>query len=95
MENLKQFPVKSPQTASRVVDGEAVVVLPMSSEINTLNAVGTRIWELADGSHSVSDIIDRIKYEFEIDTETVKRDTVSFISELITRNMVNLNDSPA
>ncbi|MFQ5768904.1 MAG: PqqD family protein [bacterium] len=92
MENLNKYPVKSIHTASRVVDGEAVVVMPMESAINTFNEVGTRIWELADGTNTVTDIIHEIQQEFEVDAETAELDTREFLNELVEKNMITLND---
>ena len=37
------------RTASRVIDGRAVVIVLDAQTLHTLNAVGTRVWELADG----------------------------------------------
>lgn len=82
MENLHRYPKKSSSSASRVVDGEAVIVQPMQSSINTLNEVGTRIWELADGSRTLSTIIHEIQNEFDIDPEIISQDTCDFIYKL-------------
>ena len=92
MKKTNQCPVKSDCTASRVVDGEAVVVIPMESAINTFNEVGTRIWELADGTNTVTEIIHEIQQEFEIDTETAEQDTYDFLNSLAEKNMILLND---
>ncbi len=92
MEKLKLYPIKSDCTAARIVDGEAVVVLPMESEINTFNEVGTRIWELADGSASIMDIIDSILKEFEIDAKNAAQDTCEFLNELVEKKIIVLKE---
>ena len=45
------------RTASRVIDGKAVVITIDRNELHVLNAVGTRVWELSDG-RSLEDIIE-------------------------------------
>jgi hypothetical protein len=91
MKLLNLYPQKSPQTASRVVGGEAVVVQPMASTINTFNEVGTRIWELSDGTHSVREIIQEIEEEFEVTPEIAQSDTTDFLIELAEKKMLDLN----
>ena len=43
----EKIPTKSSQTASRIIDGEAVIVLLKKSKVHVLNEVGSRIWELS------------------------------------------------
>ena len=92
MEIMNKIPVKSEATASRILGEEAVVVLPRESIINTLNSVGSRIWELSDGSNNVSDIINIIQNEFDVEPEEAERDTVDFINELAAKKMLVLNE---
>ncbi len=88
MSFLDNYPNKSTQTASRVVDGEAVIVQPMEGSINTLNEVGTRVWELTDGSRTVREIAAEIQNEFDVELATAEADTTIFIEELVEKNMI-------
>ena len=88
MDILQKYPKRSSNSASRVVDGEAVVVQPLQSEINTLNEVGTRIWELADGRRSVDAIIHDIQAEFDAAPEVICKDVFDFIHELNRKKMI-------
>ncbi|MDW7681197.1 MAG: PqqD family protein, partial [bacterium] len=65
MEILNSYPIKSSDIASRILDGEAVVVLPMESTVYTFDPVGTRIWELITGNDKVSAIVKTIQNEYE------------------------------
>lgn len=69
------------RTASRTVDGKAVVIVIDQQKLHTLNAVGTRVWELADG-RPFSEIVDTIVSEFEVDRETALRDATAFVEQL-------------
>ena len=44
------IPRKSERIAARSVDGKAVLVVLDARKLHTLNAVGTRVFELCDGS---------------------------------------------
>ncbi len=84
---------QNPRTAWRVYDGEAVVLCPDSSTLNTLNAVGTLIWESADGMTPVGAIVARICQEFDVDPERAARDTTAFIATLGDRGLVTVAET--
>ena len=82
MDITKTFPQPHPQTAGRVFDGEAVLILADRSEINVLNRVGALIFELADGQHSVADMVAAITDQFNVSREEAEQDTIGFLKEL-------------
>jgi len=83
---------QSPRTAWRVYDGEAVVLCPDNSTLNTLNPVGTLIWESADGQTPVSAIVARICEGFDVDPEQAERDTMAFIAKLRERGLLTVSE---
>ncbi len=92
--NLANYPVPHPQVAVRVVDGSAVIVLADSGEVNVLNRVGTRIWELADGSRTVVQIADAVQSEFDVTPEDALRDVEEFLQTLLQAQAVELQERP-
>ncbi len=64
------------------VEGESVLLDIDSGEYFSLNSVGGRVWELADGTHSVGAIIDTICAEYDVDPEIASRDTGELIDNL-------------
>ena len=92
MKLAKKYPVLHPQVATRIIDGEAVIVLPESSQVNVLNEVGSRIWEFIDGTRSVGEITEAIVAEYEVSTEQAERDVDEFIQELVDSKMLVLDD---
>ena len=69
--------------AWRIIGDEAVLLSAEDSSVHSLDAVGTRIWELCDGEKTVKEIIDQVVAEFEVDHETAEKDVVEFIEELM------------
>ena len=67
--------------ASRNVNGEALVVLTERRQLHRLNAVGTRVWEVCDDKH-VSEIVDIIVTEFEVQADVAQRDVCVFLESL-------------
>jgi hypothetical protein len=90
----ERYVARNPQTAWRVYDGEAVILLADDSTLNTLNAVGTLIWEAADGKTPVSAIVARICEEFEVERAQAERDAAAFIEKLGRRGLVHVSEAP-
>ena len=93
--DLARYPVLHPQVATRIVDGEALIVLADSGQVNVLNPVGTRMWELMDGTRSVQQIADAICDEFDVARDEAERDLETFVQELIDAGAIELQDQPA
>jgi hypothetical protein len=70
------------RTACRIIDGKAVVITIDENQVHVLNAVGTRVWQLADG-RSLDAIIDQVVAEFEVERERAARDVCRFAAELV------------
>ena len=60
------FPKQNPRTTARTFEDETVIVDPTTNIARMLNSVGSRIWELADGNHSVEQIVQQIQTEYAV-----------------------------
>ena len=80
---------QSERTASRVIDGKAVVVVIDHQRLHTLNPVATRIWELADG-RTLEEIVKVIVSEYEVEPEEAMKDAVALVDELARLGAVEL-----
>jgi hypothetical protein len=92
--DFTKYPALHAQVATRIVDGEALIVLADSGQVNVLNRVGTRMWELIDGTRSVQQIADAVCAEFEVTEDQAQRDIEEFVQELIGINAIVLQDQP-
>ncbi len=68
-----------------------MIVVPEESQVRVLNATGSRIWELCDGSHSVSAIIHRVTDEFSVDFQQAEQDVTDFVTELAEKGILSVN----
>lgn len=94
MSNIQQlYPKPHPQTAGRVIDREAVLMLSDSSEVNVLNYVGSRIFELSDGTHTIAEIVNIITEEYDVTAEEALEDVTAFIQQMEKRKVIVLNQS--
>ena len=85
-----KIPIKSPSTASQIIDDEAVIIVPSEQMVNVLNSVGCRIWDLADGRRSVAEIAEILTREFEVYYETALKDVIEFTRDLAEKKMMDL-----
>lgn len=89
---VSKYPVPHDQVAARIIDEQAVVVLADSGEVNVFNPVGTRIWELIDGKHTIQQIADAIHAEYDVSAEDALSDVHEFVGKLVQANAVTLRD---
>jgi hypothetical protein len=81
-------PRREPTAAWRVVDGEVVMVLPATGKVHTLNAVGTRFWQLVDGERTMAEIAAQMADEFDASADRIERDCRAFAAELGERGLL-------
>lgn len=77
---------RNPDAAFRVVDGQALIVMPKEAKMVTLNAVGTRVWELLEG-RTAAEIAATLILEFDVSEEEATADTISFLEILFMKEM--------
>ena len=71
-----------PGVVSQVVEGEAVLLDIASGRYFALNPVGSRIWELCDGTRSAAEVVEAICGEFEVDEDVARADLGEIVDEL-------------
>jgi hypothetical protein len=89
-----RYLARNPETAWRVYDGQAAILCPDDSTLNTLNAVGTLIWEAADGRTPLSVIVARICAEFEVEPARAAEDASAFVDTLCRRRLLTVSEFP-
>jgi GeoRSP system PqqD family protein len=80
--------------ASRVTQGQALVVLIEQRKLHRLNAVGTRVWELCDG-RDLASIVDVIVAEFEVERAVAAKDVCEFVDTLLGLGALQLGEPSA
>jgi hypothetical protein len=66
----------------RELDGEAVLLDPVAGCSYNLNSVGTLIWKLLDGTHTLTEITNTICQHYEVDYEQAAQDVERMLAEL-------------
>lgn len=76
--------------SQRVKPQEPTTVLlhPRTGEYYTLDEVGSRIWELCDGAHTVAEIAAVIAKEYNAPPGEIERDALELLNELEAEQLV-------
>jgi hypothetical protein len=72
----------------RELDGEAVLLNLESGMYFGLDSVGTRVWQLIDQHHRLSAVVDAMCEEFDAPPETIERDVLRLVTELVEKGIV-------
>lgn len=81
---MERYYRRSPQVASRVIDGDAVLVKMPESLLFALNAAGSRIWVRADGTRSGA----------ELGKGWGAEEVGAFLDEMVERGLLERTPSP-
>lgn len=79
--------------AARTIEGKGVVIVLDRQIVHTLNNVGMRIFDLADGRTS-EEIADIISHEFDVSLDRAQEDVDRFINELLVLGAVDIVKEP-
>jgi hypothetical protein len=73
---------RAERTASRTIDGRAVVISIDRNRVHVLNDVGTHVWELCDG-RTLDAIVRDVVERFEVEPERAALDVRAFAEVLV------------
>jgi hypothetical protein len=90
MLKLTTIPTRNPDVLGRMVDDEAVLVMPQKGKVKVINQVGAAIWESIDDKRNIQQIVEEICAQFDVEQATAESDTLKFIAELADREIVFL-----
>jgi len=68
--------------AARRLEDEVVLVNLRTNHIYSLNATGSRLWELLDAPRTRAELVEALVGEFEVERATLEHDTDRLLSEL-------------
>lgn len=82
-------PLKQSRLSYRAIGDETLILdTKLNKEVHQLNALGSFIWELCDGEHSIEDIAKRVCNEFDVDEREANDDILYFLNELTSKQLI-------
>ncbi len=86
---------RSREIAARELDGEMMIMSARDSTLFNLNELGTIIWQAADGTTALEEIVtDRVCLEYEVERAEALQDAEGFVRELAAHGIMLLSDHP-
>jgi hypothetical protein len=93
--NNEQYVARSSEIAARRLGDEMMIMSGHDSTLFTLNPVATAIWEAADGSTSLREIVEqRICQDFDVEPGVALRDAEALAERLAGHGILLLSDAP-
>lgn len=90
-----KYIARSSAIAARMVGGEMMIMSAVDSTFFTLNETATLIWQAADGTTPLAQIIaEKVCSEYDIDPHTAARDVEDFVEELSKHGILIASDQP-
>ncbi len=85
--------IQAEKIASRIIDGEAVLVNTSDGYINVLNSTGAIIWDFLKEAHSLDEITQMLasKTIYE-QPEQIKSDVSTFLNELLNLGLITTKE---
>lgn len=80
--------VTSEEIAGKVIDGEAIVMHLGTGAYYSMNAVASRVWELSEAGHTLSDVSRAVAHDFGVDGDLAQRDVLKLARELVEEGLL-------
>jgi Coenzyme PQQ synthesis protein D (PqqD) len=78
--------------AARRVDDRVVLVNLQTNHIYSLNATGSRLWELLEPGRTRDELVAQLRNEFEVEAAELERETDRLLAELEQASLVTGDD---
>lgn len=74
----------------RVIDGEIVVLLTDGDVLHALKGCGSRVWELIEGETTISEIVQSICAQYEVEPQIAEKDITEFVRKLASMKLLEI-----
>ena len=91
----KRYVARSSEIAARKLGSEMMIMSGRDSTLYTLNEVATVIWEAADGSTSLDEIVrSRVCSQFEVQLDVALQDAETLVEQLASHGIQSISNEP-
>jgi hypothetical protein len=86
--NFDSCPKRNEQIIAQKGSSDLLLFNMDSGTYFALNEVGSRTWELCDGTHSVEQLVGILAKEYDAPTEILEADIVELLEDLSSKNLI-------
>ena len=76
------------ECAAKVLDGEAVIINLLNGTYYSLDKAGAVVWELAAGGGTITEIVDGVTAQYDVDASRARQDVERLIAELVAERLL-------
>lgn len=86
---------RDPRVAARSLDGEMMIMSGRDSTLFTLNKTATILWQAADGTTPLDEIVDqKICSDFDVDCSVALQDAETLARDLAAHEILQISNQP-
>ena len=86
----EKYPRQNPETPTRTIEGEAIVITPDDSKMHNLNPTATFIWTVQMAPAEA--IFQAMQAEYEVSETQLRDDILAFVNESQSKGMLDKPD---
>lgn len=76
------------EVAAKVIDGEAILINLGNGIYYSMDKVGGLIWEMVEGRHTLSEIVEAVVRRYEVAREQAETDVRTLSQQLLEENLI-------
>ena len=88
----KRFSIDREAIATKVIDGEAIIINLASGHYYSTDGVGALVWERLAAGQSAAEILAAVAQAFDVSRDQMGIDVESFVSSLLAEGLVSQDD---
>jgi len=89
------YVARDPRVAARSLDGEMMIMSGRDSTLFTLNKTATILWQAADGSTPLDEIVEsKICADFDVERSVALQDAEALARDLAAHDILQVSDQP-
>ena len=82
------FRPREEEVASKVIDGEAIIINLANGVYYSMDKVGAHVWDLLQAGHNLEEVIKAITARYDISREQAESNVQELVQELVEENLV-------
>ena len=94
MLNLQNsFRTREQEVASKVIDGEAIIINLANGVYYSIDKVGALVWDLLQAGHTLEQVIGAVTARYDVTREQAESDVRELVGELVQENLVSPSEN--
>jgi hypothetical protein len=91
------FRPREEEVASKVIDGEAIIINLANGVYYSMDKVGAFVWDLLQAGHTLENVIAAIAEHYDVSRDQAESNVLELVQELVQENLVvsSENGKPA